>query len=83
LTAYYVIGIPLGLWLTFSHGMELYGLWTGLTVALVFAALAGIVLVLRSDWQHEVDKVQARFAADRLQQSMYTDVPHVSGDGSI
>jgi len=83
LTAYYIIGIPLGLWLTFSHDMKLFGLWTGLTVALVYAALVAVALVLRADWNHEVDKVQARFAADQAQQGIHPEAIRASGNGSV
>lgn len=45
--------------------MHLIGLWIGLTVALVYAAAVGVLLCLRTDWQHEVDKVMSRLAADK------------------
>ena len=40
-TAYWIIGLPLGYWLTFSRGMGALGLWVGLSLALI---LIGIVL---------------------------------------
>ncbi|KAH9946486.1 MATE efflux family protein [Amylocystis lapponica] len=65
LSAYYVIGIPFGLWLTFKRGMALHGLWIGLTVSLVYCAAAGVWLCLRTDWAREVEKVRVRLAADQ------------------
>jgi MATE family multidrug resistance protein len=42
-TAYWIIGLPLGAWLCFSHGWGAFGLWAGLSLALI---LIGIVLLL-------------------------------------
>ncbi|KAF9508146.1 hypothetical protein BS47DRAFT_1377777 [Hydnum rufescens UP504] len=63
-SAYYIIGIPLGLVLTFRFGMELYGLWIGLAAALLYGAIFSVWLVLRTDWDREVQRVAARLAAD-------------------
>jgi MATE family multidrug resistance protein len=40
LIAYFVLGLPLGFFLCFGLRWGIYGLWIGLTVALVFVALA-------------------------------------------
>ncbi len=42
-TAYWVIGLPLGAWLCFRRGWGAFGLWAGLSLALI---LIGIVLLL-------------------------------------
>ncbi|KAF8442401.1 mate-domain-containing protein [Boletus edulis BED1] len=61
LSAYYVLGIPLGLYLTFVHGRGLAGLWEGLTAALVYCSVVGLwVGVYRVDWEAEVASAQAR-----------------------
>jgi multidrug resistance protein, MATE family len=44
LVAYGVIGLPVGYILCFKTRLGIYGLWTGLTLALIFAA--GVVLAL-------------------------------------
>jgi len=41
-TAYWVIGLPLGAWLCFRRGWGAFGLWAGLSLALI---LIGIVLL--------------------------------------
>jgi MATE family multidrug resistance protein len=41
-TAYWVIGLPLGAWLCFRRGWGAFGLWSGLSLALI---LIGIVLL--------------------------------------
>jgi MATE family multidrug resistance protein len=64
-SAYYIIGIPLGLWLTFKQNMELSGLWYGLTAALVYGSALGIWLSLTTNWNKEVAKVIERLAVDK------------------
>ncbi|KZT68931.1 MATE efflux family protein [Daedalea quercina L-15889] len=64
LSAYYVIGIPFGLWLTFWRDMHLHGLWVGLTVSLFYCGTVGVWICVRTDWVREVEKVRARLEAD-------------------
>ncbi|KAF8315345.1 multidrug Oligosaccharidyl-lipid polysaccharide flippase [Clavulina sp. PMI_390] len=59
--SYYIIG----LFLTFRMQLELYGLWIGLAVALLVGGVASVIIVLHTDWQHEIERVQARLAGDR------------------
>jgi len=65
ISAYYVLGIPIGLWLAFRCNMGLHGLWWGLTVSLVYSATVGVWLGLKTDWNREVQKVQKRLEADK------------------
>jgi MATE family multidrug resistance protein len=51
-TAYWVIGLPLGAWLGFRRGWGAFGLWAGLSLALI---LIGIVLLLA--WQRTVRRL--------------------------
>ncbi len=48
-TAYWIIGLPLGAWLCFRRGWGAFGLWSGLSLALI---LIGIVLLLV--WRYRV-----------------------------
>ncbi|KAF8528115.1 multidrug/Oligosaccharidyl-lipid/Polysaccharide flippase [Hysterangium stoloniferum] len=64
-SAYYVIGIPFGLFLTFHLKAGLVGLWIGLTVALIFVATAGVWICLCADWEMEVLKVSDRVERER------------------
>jgi len=59
-SAYYVLGIPFGVYLAFWRHQGLTGLWIGLTVSLVYSATAGCAVCLCADWDEEVDKVQRR-----------------------
>ncbi|KAL1717095.1 mate-domain-containing protein, partial [Schizophyllum commune] len=60
LSAYYIMGIPMGVWLAFSFDYGLHGLWIGLTLSLVYCAAFGWWFAWRTDWEREVAKVQAR-----------------------
>ena len=53
-TAYWIIGLPLGAWLCFRRNMGAFGLWAGLSLALI---LIGIVLLFA--WRRTVRKFSA------------------------
>jgi MATE family multidrug resistance protein len=61
-TAYWVIGLPLGAWLCFRRGWGAFGLWSGLSLALI---LIGIVLLLA--WRRTVTRLMVKTAAPDLQ----------------
>lgn len=46
-TAYWIIGLPFGSFLAYVVGWEVYGIWVGLTVGLVFASIVLLVRFLR------------------------------------
>lgn len=73
LSAYYVIGIPFGLWLTFKQDMKLPGLWCGLTAALLYTSTLSIWICLRTDWKREVEKVAERLAVDNKYRDGHAD----------
>jgi MATE family multidrug resistance protein len=59
-TAYWIIGLPLGSWLCFRLGWGAFGLWAGLSLALI---LIGVVLLFV--WRAAVRKV-LRGSSSRL-----------------
>ncbi|CAE6467908.1 unnamed protein product [Rhizoctonia solani] len=63
-TAYYVIGIPLGIYLAFWWNLDLRGLWIGLSSALCYSAVVSAYVILRTDWSKEVLRVRARLEED-------------------
>ncbi|KAF8079286.1 multidrug/Oligosaccharidyl-lipid/Polysaccharide flippase [Lyophyllum atratum] len=63
-SAFYVIGLPLGVWLAFRWDLGLHGLWTGLAAALVYCSVIGTVLCFKTDWNREVVKVMERIAEE-------------------
>jgi len=62
---YYIIGIPLGLILAFAYDFALYGLWIGVSVALLVGSPISVIIVLLTDWNREIERVQARLAEDQ------------------
>ncbi|KAG2073873.1 MATE efflux family protein [Suillus decipiens] len=78
LSAYYIIGIPLGLWLAFKQDMQLAGLWCGLTTALFYSSTLGIWICLRTNWKREVEKVAERLAVDKKSCNEHTDSEHLA-----
>jgi hypothetical protein len=65
ISSYYIVGIPIGIYLAFRQHMGLWGLWIGLAIALVCTSASGGLIVLRADWDHEVRKVADRLESDR------------------
>lgn len=51
-TAYWIIGLPLGAWLCFARNWGAFGIWSGLSLALI---LIGIVLLFA--WRHTVHRL--------------------------
>jgi MATE family multidrug resistance protein len=65
-----LLGLPIGVWLTFKVGFGLQGLWIGLTIALIYCAAVGSYLCWKTDWDWEVKKVLERLKEeDRVKQS--------------
>lgn len=60
-TAYWVIGLPLGAWLCFRRNWGAFGLWSGLSLALI---LIGIVLLIV--WRRTVQGLNAGVTSENL-----------------
>ncbi|HXM96638.1 MAG TPA: MATE family efflux transporter [Candidatus Dormibacteraeota bacterium] len=63
-TAYWVIGLPLGAWLCFRRGWGAFGLWSGLSLALV---LIGIVLLFV--WRRTIERMMLEHTDAKLVQA--------------
>ncbi|KIL64533.1 hypothetical protein M378DRAFT_162975 [Amanita muscaria Koide BX008] len=64
LSAYYILGIPLGIFLAFKWKMGLAGLWLGLAASLLYYAALSTYLCVQTDWNREVVKVMERMARE-------------------
>jgi MATE family multidrug resistance protein len=62
-----MIGLPIGVFLTFSPkiSLGLWGLWIGVTISLLYCACIGTWICMRTDWNEEVGKVRERLARER------------------
>jgi MATE family multidrug resistance protein len=82
-TAYYGVGIPFGLWLTFRHHMSLVGIWIGLAVALMYGSVIGVAIVWRTNWDQGVERVRQRLGLGPLDHdSKYVDDSSGFNDGA-
>lgn len=59
-----MLGLPLGIYLTFTWHLGIYGLWIGLTLSLIYCSFIGTCVCLRTDWDKEVKKVFQRLKED-------------------
>ena len=64
-TAYWIIGLPLGAWLCFRRGWGAFGLWAGLSLALI---LIGVVLLMV--WQYRVRHLNVSIAQKMRHQEL-------------
>ncbi len=57
LVGYYVVGLPMGLLLTFKYGYGLIGLWSGLTMSLSICAISIVCIIMFStDWEMQAHR---------------------------
>lgn len=63
LFCYYVIAMPISMGTAFGLGWGLWGLWTGVALALGLVAAIEFIYLYRTDWQRSVQEAQERNAA--------------------
>ncbi|OAL40451.1 hypothetical protein AYO20_00187 [Fonsecaea nubica] len=60
LFCYYVFAMPISFGTAFGAGWGLWGLWTGVALALGLVAVIEFVYLARTDWQRSVEEARAR-----------------------
>ncbi|KAG8746248.1 hypothetical protein FRC10_005497 [Ceratobasidium sp. 414] len=60
---YYALGIPFGVYLAFVLHLGLSGLWIGLATAMLFVAVFVYTIILRLDWDVQVQEAKERVEA--------------------
>ncbi|KAJ3151150.1 hypothetical protein HK101_001917, partial [Irineochytrium annulatum] len=57
---YYVVGLPLSYFACFHLDWKLFGLWSGLTAALIAISLIQVVIISTTDWAGEAENAHKR-----------------------
>ncbi|KAK3446334.1 hypothetical protein EUGRSUZ_A02048 [Eucalyptus grandis] len=60
LTAYYIIGLPIGCVLGFKTSLEVAGIWWGMIIGVILQTATLIILTARTNWNKEVENAMAR-----------------------
>lgn len=63
--AYYLIGLPAGMYLAFAHHWGLFGLWSGLSIALTVTAVTTTYIVWNMDWALQSERSRIRMGVDK------------------
>lgn len=74
LFSYYVLALPVAFLFGFHFELELFGLWIGMIVALVFVSTCELFFVLASDWETIIK--------DSLVEDLDGQMPHTSHNDS-
>lgn len=62
LICYYGVAMPISMGTGFGLGWELWGLWSGVAIALGLVALIEFIYLARTDWNRSVEEAQQRNA---------------------
>ncbi|KAJ2849262.1 ethionine resistance protein [Coemansia brasiliensis] len=77
--AYYIVGFPLGLFLTYGiPRMGVLGLWFGICAGVALAVSLQLLICMRTDWHKEVQRCMIRVSMD----CSVLERSHKSGDDS-
>ncbi|KAI8146084.1 mate-domain-containing protein [Fennellomyces sp. T-0311] len=68
LVSYYILALPLGIYLAFQHHLGLAGLWVGQCVALFLVGGVEWLIILRTNWNKEVEKCFERVRSEQKAQ---------------
>uniref|UniRef100_G1T282 Multidrug and toxin extrusion protein n=1 Tax=Oryctolagus cuniculus TaxID=9986 RepID=G1T282_RABIT len=65
---YYIVGLPLGIVLTFVVGMRIMGLWLGMLTCIFLAAVTFVVYAVQLDWKLAAEEAQKHAGLQQQQQ---------------
>ncbi|KAJ0243101.1 Protein DETOXIFICATION 50 [Hirschfeldia incana] len=74
MAAFYVIGMPLGMVMTFWFGFGFKGLWLGMLAAQIVCVCGMMVVTCRTNWELEAARARELTAVDGGRGSDYKDV---------
>nr|XP_051680365.1 multidrug and toxin extrusion protein 2 isoform X2 [Oryctolagus cuniculus] len=72
---YYIVGLPLGIVLTFVVGMRIMGLWLGMLTCIFLAAVTFVVYAVQLDWKLAAEEFRARPAGTKSNTKPHTFPP--------
>ncbi|CDY68987.1 BnaAnng29050D [Brassica napus] len=73
IAAFYVIGLPVGMVLTFWFGFGFMGLWLGMLVAQISCMIGMMVSMCRINWPLEAERARELTATERAREPKTTD----------
>ncbi|KAE8732299.1 hypothetical protein F3Y22_tig00002237pilonHSYRG01527 [Hibiscus syriacus] len=82
LGCFYLVGMPVAVWLSFFGGFDFKGLWVGLVAAQASCVVAMLFAVTLTDWEYEAWRAQQRTTAVPLDATLKVD-PSLSKESSV
>ncbi|XP_022995790.1 protein DETOXIFICATION 49-like [Cucurbita maxima] len=58
LVCFYMVGMPIAIWLSFYGGWDFKGLWIGLLAAQASCAMAMLMALARTNWEEQAERAQ-------------------------
>ncbi|KAK8533173.1 hypothetical protein V6N13_046332 [Hibiscus sabdariffa] len=78
LGCFYLVGMPIAVWLSFFAGFDFKGLWLGLLAAQGSCVVTMLLVVTRTDWEFQALRAQELTRADPVD-----DSDHINQDGML
>lgn len=63
LVGYYILGVPVGILLTFYWTFGLFGIWIGLAVGLFFVSTTQVIIMFQMNWKEQAQNAKKRVGA--------------------
>ncbi|XP_021784518.2 multidrug and toxin extrusion protein 2 isoform X2 [Papio anubis] len=80
---YYIIGLPLGILLTFLVRMRIMGLWLGMLACVFLATAAFVAYTARLDWKLAAEEAKKHSGQQQQQQRAESTVPRPGPEKAV
>lgn len=67
LGCFYIVGMPIAIWLSFYGGWDFNGLWVGLLAAQASCAVAMLIALARTNWEVEAERAKELTRTDSIE----------------
>ncbi|PAA53392.1 hypothetical protein BOX15_Mlig012118g2 [Macrostomum lignano] len=81
ITAYYIIGLPVGIPVALTTSLRVFGLWLGLLIGICITAPTYIFLLCRQDWNRQAELAQERIQVAEERQQVYDTEAELEDSG--